>query len=407
MDKYLLFLKFREILLTRTGILIHEDEKWPLLLQNFNVSEIERLLEQKTAQESVWARVYEILNISETYFYRDPKQLNGIFHSILPRHWRKPSQKSFSIWSAGCSKGEEAYTLAILTEIFRITYHLNFQFSVLGTDLQLESVRFAREGNYTPYSIRAGLPDEFRAYLRNRTNHVSVADEIKKHVHFQVGNLLDPPPGKFDLIICRNVLIYLDETSKEKIINNFTQALNEGGILVLGHSEFIGTTPNGLKGFSLPNSTSYFVFSMKEISNSLPQTSQPPKPPTKFSKTTEPPTSLSRKTKSIDEKPLETRIVSTLKVPRSAIESARIEKEKGNFEAMVSSLKKALYENPNEIEAYYELANHYWEAQDRTLARRFQAQARSVFKNAPGLSDTLKKNGSWSDVWDEFLTEDL
>jgi chemotaxis protein methyltransferase CheR len=395
MDRHSLFRGFQSKLLSRTGINIHEDEKWPLILANLKVDAIENLVTSGFADNASWGKIYDILNISETYFYRDPNQLNGVFQHLLPRHWKGRSLSNVSIWSAGCSRGEEAYTLAILTEIFKRTHHGHFSFSVLGTDLQASSVHFAKEAIYTPYSIRAGLPSDFITFLRPNEKEVHIAKEIKQRVQFQVGNLLDPPPGKFDLIFCRNVLIYLDEESKEKIVRRFVSALNEGGILILGHSEFIGSLPQNLTSHTIPNSTSYFLYSTH------PQESPNQANGNRI---------LESQTKP---SPKKNENISTLKaarpsVPRiSPLESARVEKEKGDFEEMVTLLKQSLYENPKEIEAYYELASHYWELGDRGLARKFQAQARTVFKNEPGLTDILKKKGSWSEAWDEFLSEDL
>ncbi len=391
-----LFIEFQRKLLSKAGILIHKNEKWPLILANFSSAEIENLVVSLDTNVERWGKVFEILNVSETYFYRDPKQLNGIFHTILPHHWKSKSNAHISIWSAGCSKGEEAYSLAILTEILKQTFHLNFTFSILGTDIQSSSIDYAKEGVYSTYSVRAGLPLDFKSFLHTDETEVRVSQKIKNKVNFQVGNLLDHAPGQFDLIFCRNVLIYLDEDSKQKVIRRLASALKEGGILVLGHSEFLGVLPTSLTSHSISNSTSYLLKSQ-----------QTPKKEAIVTKKSYPPirTESSEGKRSL----LQTERDSVLNFENNSnlLESARMAKEQGNFDKMASLLKQALYENPKEMEAYYELANYYWEIQDRQTARKYQSQARIVFKNEPGLVDILKKERNWSPLWDEFLSEEL
>lgn len=389
------FIQFRKILLDETGILIHEDDKWPMLSEKLNQKEIESFLQSPTKNISLWNRIYDILNISETYFFRDPNQLTAIFDNILPLHWKYKKGMHVSIWSAGCSKGEEAYTLAILIELYRKNRNLDFTYSVLGSDLQESSIQFAEEGFYTSYSVRADLPPSFKPYLENHATGYRVSSEIKKNVVFNVKNLLHPDSAgqTFDLIVCRNVLIYLDEASKANIFTQFSSSLNEGGILVLGHSEFHGKSPNSLGQHFIPNKTSYFLYTENPLTGSGLVSSYKEQ---SVSVSRTPPREITR----VEADKLKPR-GEQHKDPISEIASD------DTLPDSTESLKQELYENPEQIRAYYELANHYWENGDRLLARRYQAQARKVFNNDPGLTDSLKRNGDWLVAWDEFLSEDI
>ncbi len=378
--------------------MIHQDEKWPLILSNLRKNEIENIVLTQDSTDLVWKRIYEILNISETYFFRDPNQLTAVFENILPEYWKRKAKKNLSIWSAGCSKGEEVYTLAILTEIFKKTHYADFNFSVLGTDLQETSIDFAKKGIYTPYSVRAGLPPLFENYLIQTNGEVQIQWQIKDRVQFRLGNLLNPILQSFDLIVCRNVLIYLDSDSKSKIVQNLANALEPNGILILGHSEYTGPLPRNLTLHAVANKTSYYVNSTNIDSTVIKEPVQKSKQPsivppqTNFPKSAPLPKNQVPKKKENEGSPLI---------------QAREKKWAGEFESMVRLYEEAIYLDPTAIEAYYELASYYWETGNREKARKSQAQAQSLFKNDLTLSETLKDRGEWSTAWDEFLCHDL
>jgi chemotaxis protein methyltransferase CheR len=184
------------------------------------------------------------LNLGETYFFRDAAQVQALEQRILPelirRRWR---QRRLRVWSAGCSGGEEAYTLALL--LHRLTCGLpGWTVSVLGSDINGCSLRRAGRGVYRPWSLRGVPPSVRAAYLRPHAEGVEVAPHIRAMVRFEWLNLAgDGYPSAqtdtvaMDLIVCRNVLLYFGAAEARAVLRRFSAALGEGGWLLLGQVE--------------------------------------------------------------------------------------------------------------------------------------------------------------------------
>jgi chemotaxis protein methyltransferase CheR len=179
-------------------------------------------------------RALERVTVHETYFFRERPQLDAFRLDVLPRF--ASSSGRVRVWSAGSSTGEEAYTLAILLEEARIPYE------VVGTDLSRDALATAATGRYMPRSFRG----EIEAALRKRwfiyeLGGVVVHPELKRHTSFRQLNLLDEGAAAelpaFDVIFCRNVLIYMSASARARIIDLFWRKLRPGGVLLLGHSE--------------------------------------------------------------------------------------------------------------------------------------------------------------------------
>jgi chemotaxis protein methyltransferase CheR len=148
-------------------------------------------------------------------------------------------KKNVRIWSAACSTGEEPYSLAILLRENGLA--LRAAFEIIGTDINTEVVDMAKKGVYRGMSFR-GVPPNFQSnYFNAQGVFFEIKDEFKQRVRFQVANLISPTlpaqVGKFDVIFCRNVLIYFDMEGKKKVLEMFYNCLNTPGYLYLGHSE--------------------------------------------------------------------------------------------------------------------------------------------------------------------------
>ena len=190
-------------------------------------------------QELEWA--VSALTTHETYFFRQTPQLYSFRDEVLPTiHKRGEHEgwKGLTVWSAGCSTGEEAYTLAMLideTELFRA-----WEVSVFGTDISRNVVRRARDASYRRGSFRT-FPDRYRSYFVPSADGFRVREDIRDMCRFGQLNLLEHDRaavvGRCDVIFCRNVLIYLDFEARRRVIDMFYERLNEGGYLFLGHSE--------------------------------------------------------------------------------------------------------------------------------------------------------------------------
>ncbi len=184
--------------------------------------------------------VLERVTTNETYFFRQEYQLRAFKNEILPRlHETNLSRRRLAVWSAGCSTGEEAYTLAML--IHESGLFEGWDVRVIGSDICKQNVTFARRGIYRGGAFRTTPLEYRRSYFTEEDDGVHVAEKIRKLCYFGQLNLMDASKagivGRVDAVFCRNVLIYLDVRSRRKVIDCLHERLVPGGILFLGHSE--------------------------------------------------------------------------------------------------------------------------------------------------------------------------
>ncbi len=182
------------------------------------------------------------LLINVTSFFRDPKVFDLLAEKIIPDlvRGRTPDQ-TLRIWVAGCSTGEETYSLAMLFREHIIAAKANVKLQVFASDVDPDAVASAREGIY-PETIEADVSAERLARFFTKEDHsYRVSSELRTAVVFTVQDLLaDPPFSRLDLVSCRNLLIYLGPEAQAKVVALFHFALREGGILLLGSSETVG-----------------------------------------------------------------------------------------------------------------------------------------------------------------------
>ncbi len=186
-----------------------------------------------------WQRLLYHLAIGETYFFRD---IDTLRDRILPRliaRRRSDGSRTLRIWSAGCATGEEPYTIAILL-CDLIEGIGSWKVTILGTDINLESINFARRGLYTSWSVRSALPEN--PYLRPRGNRWQISDQIRRMVDFRYLNLIDNHVGMVnaDLVVCRNVLLYIERNRRPEIAARLNSAVADGGELVLDTGSTVG-----------------------------------------------------------------------------------------------------------------------------------------------------------------------
>lgn len=172
------------------------------------------------------------INVSE--FYRNAKRWEVLEKTILPDLIKKNG--SLKIWSAACSTGEEPYTLAMV-----LSKHIPLaNLKILATDIDENVLAKARLGVYSDRSLNEVPKDALNKYFQKDGSYFKVTEEIKRAVTFKKQNLLsDPFAGPFDLIVCRNVLIYFTEEAKDGLYHKFSAALRPGGILFVGSTEQI------------------------------------------------------------------------------------------------------------------------------------------------------------------------
>ena len=199
-----------------------------------------RLLLYDRKKEEELTAVIELLTVNETFFFREQNQLKAFSEEILPeiRESRKGG-KRLRIWSAGCSTGEEPYTIAML--ILEYGGLQGWDIEILGSDINQRVLTAARRGIYRKNSFRTAEQYFTRKYFTEEDGSFVISEDIKRLVSFSYLNLLDPFKvrfmGQMDVIFCRNVMIYFDHAARKKVVDNFFDNLVEGGYLLLGHAE--------------------------------------------------------------------------------------------------------------------------------------------------------------------------
>ena len=213
----------------------------------------------KNTEEELSA-IMDILTVNETYFFREQNQLRAFSEEILEElKVTLKDRKTLRIWSAGCSTGEEPYTITMLVNEEDSFNGWNIE--VHGSDINQRVLQTARKGTYTKNSFRTTEPYFLKKYFSEERGAFTIDDRIKKHVNFSYLNLLDPVKtrfmGKMDVIFCRNVLIYFDNESRRRVIENFYDRLVDGGYLLLGHAESLINISTAFKLKHLKNDMVY------------------------------------------------------------------------------------------------------------------------------------------------------
>ena len=184
------------------------------------------------------------LLINVTCFFRDPKVFDFLGEEVLPGLIRDhPADQPLRIWVAGCSTGEETYSLAMLFREAMEAAGKTIKLQVLASDIDADAVAQAREGLY-PASIDAEVsPERLARFFVKEERGYRVVPDLRDNVVFTVQDLLaDPPFSRLDFVSCRNLLIYLGHEAQAKVMDIFHFALREGGILLLGGAETVGET---------------------------------------------------------------------------------------------------------------------------------------------------------------------
>jgi chemotaxis protein methyltransferase CheR len=242
------FRMFAELLRRHCGL--HFGEETRFLLEK----RVERRMRERTLT-SFAAYHYELrdpssdeleqlideITTNETYFFRERRQLRALFDEILPEAMlvRRERTTPISIWSAGCSSGEEPYSIVILA--LEAGMQPGVDLRVYGSDISRRMLSRARTGCYRESAFRETEPELRDRYFEEAGGRWRISDTVKKHVDFIHLNLLDGSKlallGPMHVILCRNVVIYFDAESKRRVIEHFEQKLRPGGHLLLGHSE--------------------------------------------------------------------------------------------------------------------------------------------------------------------------
>ncbi len=198
-----------------------------------------RLENPATSKE--WSALGELLTVPETYFFRHYDQFRAFAEVALPDRMRARSATSYlSILSAGCASGEEAYSLAVLTR--EATSGRLWDVSIVGVDINPAIIKKAIEGRYSDRALRQTSAEMQHKLFGQQRHDYALDESIRQAVRFEERNLADNDPDfwqpeSFDIIFCRNVLIYFSAEQAQALVSRFARALAPGGYLFLGHAE--------------------------------------------------------------------------------------------------------------------------------------------------------------------------
>ena len=217
------------------------------LLKKYNLKDAEALIEvvKKNIDSKLISELVDVLTINETSFYRDRYPFEALDKFILPKILENdPTKKMIKILCAACSTGQEPYSL-IMHFLEQKQHKLIPQ--ITAVDLSSIVLDRARAGVFNQFEVQRGLPITMLVkYFAQNGKDWHIKEEVKKHVVFKKFNLKDNLSvlGRFDLIFCRNVLIYFDEDLRKQVINNLIKIMNPQASLILGATESVGWGEN-------------------------------------------------------------------------------------------------------------------------------------------------------------------
>jgi chemotaxis protein methyltransferase CheR len=255
------FGRLRTLIYTQSGINLNVDKKTMLelrikrrlkSLELTSFSDYCEYLFGHQGQREEMVHFLDVVTTNKTDFFREPDHFDYLVQKALPDILaRNGCERSVMVWSAGCSTGEEPYTLAMVMNEFGQT-HPGFHFRVLATDISTEVLAKAKMGVFSEEVVRPVSADLRRKYfMRSRdrnSNLLRVVPELRQMIEFRRLNFMDSDYGlaeKVDVVFCRNVIIYFDRDTQEQILQKLTHNLLPGGYAFVGHSE-------ALHGMDLP-----------------------------------------------------------------------------------------------------------------------------------------------------------
>jgi len=201
---------------------------------------VERLEHNGPGVTRLRQKVIDAMTTNETSFFRDTHPFETLRQKILPAIAdQPPADRTLSIWSAACSTGQEIYSIAMVLQALSQRF-AGWKIQLVGTDINAAVLARAKEGRYSDLEVKRGVPPtDLTRWFQRAGTEWQVRDELKKDMDFRILNLIAPWPSlpQFDVVFLRNVLIYFDVETKQKILARVAAAMRPGGILLLGGVE--------------------------------------------------------------------------------------------------------------------------------------------------------------------------
>jgi chemotaxis protein methyltransferase CheR len=242
---------FSVLVKQRSGLVLTPDKTYLLesrlipVARKWNLKSLEEIAQaiRTKRDEAMLHDITEAMTTNETFFFRDQKPFEQFRQILLPDMLKsRAAKKQLRIWSSASSSGQEAYSLAmILSE--EASKFQGWKIEIIGTDLSSEMVEKAKKGIYSQFEVQRGLPITLlvKYFQQVGTDKWQIKDSLQKMVQFREGNLLLDfgAVGIFDVIFCRNVLIYFDQPTKTRILEAMSAVLAPDGVLFLGGAETV------------------------------------------------------------------------------------------------------------------------------------------------------------------------
>ncbi|WP_028587307.1 CheR family methyltransferase [Desulfocurvus vexinensis] len=267
------FAQLRDFIYAQSGIYIADNRKY--LLENRLRNRLKQLnlksfgeyyyyLQYDAGRKQELNKLFEVVTTNETSFFRNPPQLK-VFQDHVLREvveaQRKAGDRRIRIWSAGCSTGEEPYTMAIqMSEVLGGELP-GWNVKITANDLSEGVLASARRGVYTEYALRTTPQEMIRKYFTEEEGRYTIREDLKRMITFGQINLSDRMQLKrverSHIIFCRNVIIYFDDEMKKRVISSFYDNLLPGGYLLIGHSESLHNISRAFKPTHYPGAIIY------------------------------------------------------------------------------------------------------------------------------------------------------
>ncbi len=238
------------LLKARSGLTIGQDKIYLLetrlatILKRDSLNDLNGLADKlrRPGSDALSRDVVEAMTTNESFFFRDEKPFQHFKAQALPRLIAaRPAGSLLRIWSAASSSGQEAYSLAMILAENRAVLG-DRKVEIIGTDLAREQVNRAREGVYSQFEVQRGLPVQLlMKYFKKDDGSWRISDTLRTMVQFREWNLLGDlrALGRFDVVFCRNVLIYFDQPTKSKVLEAAAAQMPPDGVLYLGGAETV------------------------------------------------------------------------------------------------------------------------------------------------------------------------
>lgn len=266
------FSNLRDFIYEKCGIYIADNRKYLLenrlgnRLKKLNLKNFEEYynyLRFDASKSGELKKLFEVITTNETSFYRNPPQLQVFQEKVLAEVLKscRTNGKKLRIWSAGCSTGEEPYTISMIIHELLKTEVPGWDIKITANDLSERVLQSARKGVYNDYTLRTTPEDVAARYFDLNDGANSIKQNVKKLVNFGQINLKDKMQLKrverSQIVFCRNVIIYFDDEMKKRVINAFYDNLLPGGYLIIGHSESLHNITRAFKPIHFPGAIIY------------------------------------------------------------------------------------------------------------------------------------------------------